>query len=698
VFWVVRFRSARFIAALQKDFLPEEYAVTHPHLPAVLVVAMLGACPLVAAPPAAVDLLGDPLPAGAVARLGTLRQRSYYTYDVRFSPGGKTIQTISGHRNLWCEWDAATGALLRTRRVVRDGPGSVAFTPDLAAYAVESGKDSLRVANTFTGKTLAERELPPGTTPDALAFSPDGKRIALSGLKPVPRGRPSADKHFVAVWNFETDALRLLEDLPGQINDVRFSADGKRLAVVTWAEPLGKDEHGEVSCWEVATGKRLWQAAHPAAIWATSLFSPDGSTLIVRLAAGEHRIEAWDAATGKPRADWKPRTGANLELRAFSPDGSLLLYTDGQLHAVNVRTGRDRFTLPVSHGPVLFAPDGKSIVTVHRLLRRWDASTGKPLWEDTADRGHDEPTYTLAFSPDGKRLASKDQDSLLIWDLTSHQPKTRVKGRFNGSLAFAADGRTLFAAAEVTPATGGVVGLDAETGKELLKLSTAGAFADELGTTTTRGIRLLADGRVVAVADLWNDDIQQGSATVVWDGKTGKVADKLVLPDDVGNDAVLAPDGRSVVGLRTVFDTRTRAARPLRLEAREDVVAEQFTPDGRFVAGVIHRRDAQQNFTPETAFGFGVWEVASGRLVGRLPLKKCDNFRLTDGGRLVVMLHADRLAVWDVVAGKEILSRPVPGTDGPWWYGSLTVSADGRLAATGHLLGTILLWDLKPGK
>jgi WD40 repeat protein len=667
-------------------------------MPAALVVALFLGFPLPAAPPAAgVDLLGDALPPGAVARLGTLRQRSYCTYDVRFSPDGKTIQTISAHRALWCEWDAASGALLRTRRVVQDTPGIVEFTPDLGAYAVEAGKNRLRVADTFTARTIAERQLPPGTTPDARAFSPDGKWIALTGAKPVPRGQARTDRRFVVVWNFENDALRLLDDLPGQVNDVRFSADGKRLAVVSWVHPPGRDEFGEVSCWDLSTGNRLWQVEHPGAVFATSLFSPDGATLIVRLSVPGtgHRIEAWAADTGKPRPEWKPRDppGArgNLELRGFSPDGRLLLYSDDRLHALNVRTGRNRFTLPVDDGPVVFAPDGKSFVTVHRLLRRWDAATGNPLWEDTADRGHDQPVDTLALSPDGKRLASKDENGLLVWDLNNHHPKTAVKGHWYGSLLFARDGRTLFAAAEVAHATGGVVGLDPEAGKEMVKLSTAGVFDAELGTRT-RNIRLLPEGRVAAVADLWTDDYQQDTAAVAWDSKTGKVADKLVLPADLGFDAVLAADGRTVAGRDTLFDTRTKATRRLRLEAREDAEAGQFSPDGRFVAGVIHRRDPRQNHGPETVLGLGVWELASGRLVGRLPVKNWDGFRLLAGGQLLI-LHAYRLAVWDVAGGKEVLSRPVPKTDGPW-AGSLAVSADGRLAATGHLLGTILLWDL----
>jgi WD40 repeat protein len=457
--------------------------------------------------------------------------------------------------------------------------------------------------------------------------------------------------------------------------------------------PPGKAEYGEVSCWDLTTGKRLWQVRDSDAIFATTLFSPDGSVLSVQLASwAGHRIEAWDAATGKPRPGWQPRTGADIELRAFSPDGGLLLYTDGRLHAVNMRTGRDRYTVPISHGPVVFSPDGKSFVTAHRILRRWDTATGKPLWEDTAELGHDHPVGTLSFSPDGKRLASRDIDGpLLIWDLNSHKPTTRIDGRHYGSLTFAPDGRTVFAATDSARHTGEIVSLDLDSGKELTRFSTEGLFKDELGATL-RNIRLTSDGRVAAMADLWDDEFQEDVATVSWDVKTGKVAFHLVLPADVGMDAVLAPDGRTVAGLDTIFDTRTKTTRRLRLEDREDAEPWQISPDGCFVAGAIHRRAPQRRYSEATPLGVGVWEMASGRLVGRLPLQKWESFRLVAGGRLLVVLQADRLALWDVVAGKEVLSRPAPKLDGPWEV--LAMADDGKVAATGQALGTVLLWDL----
>src|SRR5262249_55916992 len=119
------------------------------------------------------------------------------------------------------------------------------------------------------------------------------------------------------------------------------------------------------------------------------------------------------------------------------------------------------------------------------------------------------------------------------------------------------------------------------------------------------------------------------------------------------------------------------------------------SPDGKLVAGPIYRRTAQREYPRKDAVALGVWETATGHRKARLPVKDFEGFQLTKDAATVVVLHADRLAVWDVATGKEVLAHPAPKTDGPW-DSQIAVSPDGSLAATTHPLGTILLWDVKP--
>src|SRR5262249_22967218 len=68
-------------------------------------------------------------------------------------------------------------------------------------------------------------------------------------------------------------------------------------------------------------------------------------------------------------------------------------------------------------------PDGKSIITNDGSLQRWDVESGQPLWPDTFGLGHIDKVDALAFSADGKRLASFSSDgSVRLWDATTGRP------------------------------------------------------------------------------------------------------------------------------------------------------------------------------------------------------------------------------------------------------------------------------------
>lgn len=657
-------------------------------VPLAVAAAVAGA-PVPDLPPRT-DAVGDPLPEGAVARLGTLRQRSYYTYDVRFRPDGKTIETITGMRSWFCEWDPATGALQQMRPVKQDVQAIAYFSPNLSFYVVHPDRGRVRLVETLSGKTVREYDMPADTFNHVQAFSPDSKRFAVSST----RENPGVGVHYsLAVYQVGGDRVCLVEGLPGQINHVRFSSDGDRLLVAC----MCFNKPGELSCWDVATGKRLWAVARAGTEFATTTFAPDGKRFAIRLAVpfGEHVVELWDAATGKRVAEWH-RTEGNAELKGFAPDGKLCLVADGKgLHAIEVASGKVVYSIPEGgHGPAAFAPDGKSFVTTTPVLRRWDAATGKPLWEDTAHRGHTSPGIGLAFSPDGKALASLDSDRqrLFLWDVARARPALLSAGKYYPPMGFAHDGKTLFV---VDAASHGstVVGLSPETGKETTRLSTGGLFEARL-SASVGSLRPTAD-RLTATVYLAEDDIGEGEGTVIWDLTTRKPVTHGMLEGDLVGHGVLSPDGRTFACRDRVVDPQKKSSKDLELDAREDAGASRFSPDGKFVAGPICRRTAQREYTRKDAVALGVWETATGRRTARLPVKDFEDFALTKDAATVVVLHADRLAVWDVAAGKEVLAHRPSKSDGPW-ASPFAVSPDGSLAATTHPLGTILLWDVKP--
>ncbi len=140
------------------------------------------------------DLYGDPLPEGAVARLGTVRMRHEgYVTSVSYSPDGQLLATTGTDETIRL-WEYSTGKELRRLELRgRARPSQVAFSPDGTMLAVGGGTQ-IRIWEVATGKELlAKDHLHPI---HCVAFSPDSKTLASGGTDRTdanrPKGNPSA--------------------------------------------------------------------------------------------------------------------------------------------------------------------------------------------------------------------------------------------------------------------------------------------------------------------------------------------------------------------------------------------------------------------------------------------------------------------------------------------------------------------------
>ena len=113
------------------------------------------AAPAVDALPARTDLLGDPLPKGAIARLGTLRFRhGDMVRNLGFFPDGKTLLSADWHAVH--VWDAATGRLIRCfgdphGRQFQD----IAFSADGSTAALTMSDGEISIWDAAHGQELA---------------------------------------------------------------------------------------------------------------------------------------------------------------------------------------------------------------------------------------------------------------------------------------------------------------------------------------------------------------------------------------------------------------------------------------------------------------------------------------------------------------------------------------------------------------
>ena len=163
------------------------------------------------------------------------------------------------------------------------------------------------------------------------------------------------------------------------------------------------------------------------------------------------------------------------------------------------------------------------------------------------------------------------------------------------------------------------------------------------------------------------------------------------------HSAELLADGQTIWDNGELLNTRTNERRRLSLE-KTDAVSEwpAFTPDVKTVLAPVEVRPESSSpplFARSRQWSaVGVWDIATGRQLARIPVHVTRPPCITPDGNRLVTVDEGRLAVWDVATGKPIRTYPVPPLDGQWL--SLTLSPDGKTAATGHELGTVLLWDV----
>jgi eukaryotic-like serine/threonine-protein kinase len=544
---------------------------------------------------------------------------------VAWSPDGATIASGGRDRTIRL-WDPNTGAMTAVLR----GHGSwildLAFSPDSRWLVAGAGNWAGTPTNGPEVKLWDYRQRREvraydgvkGRRTTGVAFSPDGRTIAAGGSVGATR-----------LWDVETG--HTLRDFEGvsqmPATNVAFRPDGRMLAI-------GSDD-GTAALWDIGTGTLLRVLRGHAGLVTGVGFSPDGRRLVT--GSWDSTVRFWEPETGRETALLRGHHGA-VETLQFNRGGTRLLSSgqDGVVKVWDVSLPSDTPVLEGHRGwafSAVFQPGGTIAATGGwGIIHFWDPATGHHL--RAIDGPHPAEVRALAYSPDGKALASAGEEGTIkIWEGESDAPRFWInaqQGRLY-ALAYSPDGKDLVSAG----ADGTVRSWDPATGALRRVLQAHG--------TKVFSLAFSPDGQRLATVGL------SGNAKV-WDVASG--AERLAL--DVATT------------VRSYFGN-----------------AVAFSPDGRRLA------------VPRADFRVALFDSNDGRLIRDLAGHSDDVTVIAfspDGSRLATAGRDRTIRLWDPETG-EMMFNLRGHLGGVTW---ITWSADGRRLMTTSEDRTGRIWDAGP--
>jgi WD40 repeat protein len=646
-----------------------------------------------AAPPAD---LADALPEGVVLRLGSARLRSGAS-QMLFTPDGRTLITLDRSNGVVQRWDAETGALREALSLPQPRDWDAALSPD-GSLMVRSDDEGLVVCDSATGGRVCRI---PARALFGTTFTGDGLTVVTWGYEEPLRcwdARTGKPRDFPGPAP-SSDSVRLSVDLS--------SPDGGRLLV--------RVNKGTVfACLDAASGREIWRLSEKEQPgWAA--FSPDGAVLAVCVYPADKEDQPGDirflrAPDGKP-ADGLTPPPALKEIYGlqFSPDGTALAYrTDKAIVVWDLKAGKARRTLTLPPGCtdnlMAFAPDGKTLTALaNGVLHRWDLANGKDLYADVPRVGHSSAVAVVAWSPDGRRIAtvSRDRDpALCVWDagtgklIRAVDSLPRAWGPAPVSVAFSPDGKRLYwQGGDET-----IRCLDSDGGKESWS-----AAHPERGRKEYPGhlgrLHLTADGaRLIALSET-SAVSPRPKERLVWDAATGELLRRSDL-EFVGRGDALSPDGRlRVAAGGRLFDDAVGVERRT-LTAKYDVGGQfagavgAFSPDGLLFAAALTEDKMHGHRRVPVCRGLQVWEAETGRPLAAVPEAAFGELAFSPDGRTIAVAGGDGVRAWNALTGREIFRRPVGRHLLGDWGATPAFSPDGRRLAVGLTDGTAAVWEL----
>jgi WD40 repeat protein len=475
----------------------------------------------------------------------------------------------------------------------------------------------------------------------------------------------------------------------GQINDVKFSSDGKLLVV---ASSIG------IWIYDADTGKEVDLIAEHTGSVNVVAFSPDSRTF----ASGgrDAMIHLWDIKTKSLLSTLRGHT-ASVDTLVFSPDGTILA-SASQVMTDKVRLwdvdNASEHTISLGYwssaSTLAFSPNGNTLAIGEGNggIHLYDTHTGSACPPYLGRHGNG--VNTISYSPDGKLFASGSSDNtILLRDAKTGKRNAILTKHTHSvvSLLFSPDGEIL--------ASGGLDGMlrlwEAKTGKELFSLIGHSGWINALAYSNDG--RTLVSGGNDGTLRFWNVVTRQEKLTV-----TGHTSEAI-------GPIVFSPDG-SFLASQTLFQDET--IKLLNVNTGQESCLSLERPAGS--KGLAF--SAGSNILASGSFGeIHFWNAKTGAYISTLGNRKKSGttqkfvtkvlkmppldghtdwvsaLAFSQNNQFLASGSADKtIRLWSLSASVEMCS---PGRHEDW-ISTLSFSSDSYLLASGSKDGKIKIWDI----
>ncbi|HEV3386935.1 MAG TPA: sigma-70 family RNA polymerase sigma factor, partial [Gemmata sp.] len=648
------------------------------------------------------DLYGDPLPPGAIARMGSTRWRHVDDFrphiQVVPSPTGKLVPTASrgepkdgiGTVRVWdssdgrqlCEFPWDDAAL----------PWNWQFNSDGSRVMILMPRGIVKFHDPQTGKLLAESK-PVFEKDNRHKLTDDGRWIMSEG-----------DKGTLTLTEIVTDRVAKphqikLDPPPGKF-DFHFNdylCDGKTLMGYTYDDTAGWKP--VILRWDVRTGKLIRQT--PIAINDMVMhFSRDGKRVTTARPSGPPPdvLHVWDTETGAEIAklEGAERWGYGMHI---SPDGKRIISgvpggtrNDPTVTATvwELESGKviARVRVPQWCEYFHLLPDGKTFLgaSCGMMFGTWDIATGRRVSPAT---GHESNLQHLEFTADGKTLLTvthNPSERVTAWDAATGKSIRQLAAPHGSEFLFMSSSVPFVltqGGAVVTTGNGTLTWTDLKTGRETRRITPqpiAKLMEVDYDSFQEEKLSLTLDpqtGRPAVFGlhtfgpALCLSDPKHGWTTVVtlWDAESGELLAHRAYPlNGFSHTGVISPDGRLLA--RDAYDSSTHVVviesafsgrGSFKLKQPDDILCDfLFSPDGQTLITGTRKSPRDKSVTPLDTSAIHLWEVRSGkqRLGFTLPFAPFP-LAISHDGRFLAGSRSDNksIIVWDLATGMEVAMR-----------------------------------------